>query len=154
MSNCDVFFYPTCSMFYFVFSIYSFDVSSCFITSYPSAICSFIPCNMFSDCSVHFLTWRVISTRRTKCTIPIYTTSAVMIHYASPPNHHNIRQFQLETMSRWTHELMNNLNNPFPVVLISHRRSLWLVDGKKRIHINTFHLDMTSNRILQDGIEQ
>jgi hypothetical protein len=29
----------------------------------------FFQCNMFSVCSVHPLIWRVLSTRRTKCTI-------------------------------------------------------------------------------------
>jgi len=55
----------------------------CFILSYPSVMCSFIPRNMFSDCSVHPLIWRVLSTRRTKCTITNCLKSAVLIRYVS-----------------------------------------------------------------------
>ena len=81
-------------------------VSLCVIMSYPSGICYFIPCNIFSDFSVHPLTCRVDSTKRAKCTITICTKSDVVIRYAhpQPPNPRNIRQFQLETMIRWTHD--------------------------------------------------
>ena len=41
----------------------------CFILSYPTVTYSLIPCNLFSDCSVHPLIWSVLSTIRTKCTI-------------------------------------------------------------------------------------
>ena len=60
----------------------SSDVSLCVIMSCPSGICYFIPCNIFSDCSVHLLTCRVDSTRRAKCTIRICTKSDVVIRYA------------------------------------------------------------------------
>jgi hypothetical protein len=60
----------------------SSDVSLCVIMSCPSGICYFIPCNMFSDCSVHLLTCRVDSTRRAKCTITICTKSDVVIRYS------------------------------------------------------------------------
>jgi hypothetical protein len=60
----------------------SSDVSLCVIMSCPSGICYFIPCNIFSDCSVHPLTCRVDSTRREKCTIRICTKSDVVIRYA------------------------------------------------------------------------
>jgi hypothetical protein len=60
----------------------SSDVSLCVIMSCPSGICYFIPCIMFSDCSVHPLTCRVDSTRRAKCAITICTKSDIVIRYA------------------------------------------------------------------------
>ena len=54
----------------------------CFILSYPTVMYSLIPCNMFSDCSVHPLIWSVLSTIRTKCTITNCLKSVVMIRYA------------------------------------------------------------------------
>jgi hypothetical protein len=60
----------------------SSDVTLCVITSCPSGICYFIPCKIFSDCSVHPLTCIVDSTRRAKCTITICTKSDVVIRYS------------------------------------------------------------------------
>ena len=59
----------------------SSNVSLCVIMPCPSGICYFIPCNIFSDWSVHPLTCRVDSTRREKCTIIICTKSDVVIRY-------------------------------------------------------------------------
>ena len=74
-----------CFTFHCLFGLLSSSgVSLCVIMSCPSGLCYFIPCNIFSDCSVHPLTCRVDSTRRAKCTIRICTKSDVVIRYDAP----------------------------------------------------------------------
>ena len=92
-------------MFYFISCVLCFTlhclfgllsssyVSLCVIMSCPSGICYFIPCNMFTDCSVHPLTCRVELTRWAKCTITICTKSDVAIRpppSPPPPNPRSI----------------------------------------------------------------
>lgn len=87
MSTCDVFFHAMCPAFYFISvqseHVHPSGVSYALLLSFPTVMCSFIPCKMFSDFSVYPWMWRFLSTRRKNYRIRNCLNSAVVLRYAS-----------------------------------------------------------------------